>query len=50
MLCVSITIASERVQAPPATAIQTIARKSVENNRGGKCIGLIGVTTSLKVF
>ena len=33
VLCASITIASERVQALLATAIQTIARKSVENNR-----------------
>ena len=33
VLCVSITIASEKVQAPPAAAIQSHARKSVENNR-----------------
>ena len=33
VLCVSITIASERVQAAPATTIQSHARKSVENNR-----------------
>ena len=32
LLCISITIASVRVQALPATAIQTIARKSVEND------------------
>ena len=31
VLCVSITIASERVQALPAAAIQSHARKSVEN-------------------
>ena len=31
----------------PATAIQSHAHKSVENNCGGKCIGLVGVTTSL---
>ena len=40
-------IENVRVQAEPATAIQLHAHKSVENNCGGKCIGLVGVTTSL---